>query len=148
MTERPTLEAPARVSNPLEELAQAHEIEALSLLVQTMRDPTVKPEHRLKAAEAVMDRARGKARQPAAKDPRDPKKQKAIALSVDQLLKIVAKASERVAHADASRRTAQVLEGEFTPSPVRRPVNEHRIPAPVPPQPPADGGEDVDDLLK
>lgn len=126
---------PVPVGSTLETLAQAHENEALALYVETMRDPTVKIEHRLKAADAVLDRARGKARQPAQKEAR-PRETKAVRMSVDTLLKIVQKASQRVAHGDAVKVQAEVLEGEFTPAPRRRPVNEHALPAP-----------DVEDLL-
>lgn len=133
----PTLAAPT-----LEERAQAHENEALALLVETIRDPTVKREHRIKAAEAVLDRARGRPRQPQAKDPSQPKR-RAVQMSVETLLKIVQKSSERVAHADAVRREATVLEGEFTPSPRKRPVNEYaQLPAIVP-----GTSEEVEDLL-
>lgn len=128
-------------SNPLEALAQAAESEAFGLLVETIRDPEVKIEHRLKAAERILDQARGK---PKVAQPKDPtaRKLKAVQLSVDTLLKIVQTAQDRVAHQDAIRVEAQTLEGEFVPAARVRPVNQYALPAPVVP-----GTNEVDDLL-
>ena len=130
----------------LESLAQAHEGEAFALLVETVRDTEAKREHRLKAAELIMDRARGKPKQPTQKDPStSQRKQKAVSMSVDTLLKIVQKASTAVAHKDAITAQARVLEGEFVPVPKKRPVNEYaQVPAIVPATTP---GAEVDELL-
>lgn len=129
---------PVPVGSNLESLAQAHENEALALYVETMRNTEIKIEHRLKAADAVLNRARGMPRAPQQKDPNAQRNTKAVRMSVETLMKIVQKASARVAHSDAVRVQADVLEGEFTPAPRRRPVNEHALPAP----------SDVEDLLK
>lgn len=129
-------------TTPLEALAQAHEVEALSFLVETLRDPEAKRDIRLKAAQELLDRARGKPRVHQQKDPTQ-RKSKAIALSVDQLLKIVQKAGERVAHSDAIRKQADVLEGEFVPVVRKRPINEYaQVQAIVP------GTTEIDELLK
>lgn len=129
-------------ANNLEALAQAHEGEALALMVETMRDGTVKRDIRLKAAEALLDRARGKPRQPTQRDP-NRRTQKAVQMSVETLLKIVQGATARVEHQDATRAQAKILEGEFVPVTVKRPVNEYaQLPHIVP------GTSDVEDLLK
>lgn len=137
-------------SNKLEELAQAHEKEAFALLVEAIRDKDAKLEHRLAAANAIMDRARGKAKVAQPKDP-NPRKQKAISMSLDTLMKIAQGAINRTEQSDKTRREAAVLEGEFTPRPRPRPVNEYAaLPsanpateqAPAPPMPSA-----LDELL-
>lgn len=133
MTDTPT--------NNLEALAQAHEGEAFALLVETVRDPEAKLDQRLKAAERILDQARGKPKVAQAKDPAQ-RKLKAVQLSVDKLLAIVEGAQARVAHQDAIRDAARTLEGEFTPAPRKRPVNEYALPAPVVP-----GTNEVGDLL-
>lgn len=132
---------PAVQGNRLEELAQAHEGEAFALLVETIRDPKAKLEHKLKAAERILDQARGK---PKVAQPKDPttRKQKAVHMSVDTLLKIVQGAQQRVAQQDRNKAQAQVLEGEFVPVTRKRPMNEYQLPSPVVP-----GTNDVEDLL-
>lgn len=128
-------------ANKLEALAQAHEGEAFALLVEMIRDPEVKPEHRLRAAESIMDRARGKARQPVQKEPAQ-RKQKAVQMSVETLLKIAQGAVARTEQADRNRVEAKALEGEFVPVVRKRPVNQYALPAPIVP-----GTNDVEDLL-
>lgn len=136
---------PAR-TNTLEALAQAHEGEAFALLVEALRDPAVKMEHRIRAAETVMDRARGKAKAALPKDPSQ-RKPKAISMSVESLMKIVQGAQARTAQQDATRAQARILEGEFVPVVRKRPVNEwsgqERLPAPIVPG----TTDDVDELL-
>ena len=134
-------------ANTLEALAQAHEVEALSLLIDTLRNTDVKIEHRLKAAESVLERARGKPRQPVAKDPNGQRKTKAVSMSMDTLLGIVEKAQARVKHQDATRVQAQILEGEFVPAPRKRPVNEYAIQN-KPPVSDKQNTPNVDDLLR
>lgn len=130
-------------TNPLEALAQAAESEAFGLLVETIRDPEVKIEHRLKAAERILDQARGKPKVAAPKDPNQ-RKQKAVQMSVDTLMKIVQGAQQRVEQQDRNRLEAKTLEGEFVPVVRKRPVNEYAmLPAPVVPG----TKDDVGDLL-
>jgi hypothetical protein len=129
-------------SNQLEELAQLHEREAFALLVETVRDTDAKLEHRLKAAERILDQARGKPKVAAQKDPTQ-QKRKAVQMSVDTLLKIVQGAQQRTAILDKNRLEAKTLEGEFVPVARKRPVNEYQLPAPVVPG----TKDDVDNLL-
>lgn len=138
------LPATGPLSNRLEELAQAHEGEAFALLVETIRDKEQKMEHRLKAAERILDQARGKPKTALPKDPTQ-RKQKAVSMSIDTLMKIVQGATTRVELSDRNRRAAATLEAEFTPSPRKRPVNEYaaRLPASASPL----AQSDVDDLL-
>jgi hypothetical protein len=125
-------------ANRLEELAQAHELEAFALYVETVRDSEAKLEHRLKAADAILERARGK---PKVAQPKDPsqRKAKATQMSLEQLMKIAAGAVARVQHEDKLRVQAEALEGEFVPVVRKRPVNEYAL---VP------ATNDVEDLLK
>lgn len=132
---------PATLTN-LESLAQAHENEALALLIEAMRDPQVKMVDRIKAAGDILDRARGKAKTAPPKDPNQ-RRQKPVSMSVETLLKIVQGAQARVEHSDRTRREALVLEGEFVPSPRKRPINEYaQVQALVP-----GTTRDVEDLL-
>lgn len=128
-------------ANNLEALAQAHEGEAFALLVETIRDPKAKLEHKLKAAERILDQARGKPKVAQAKDPSQ-RKQKAVQMSLETLMKIAAGAMARTEQADRNRIEAKTLEGEFVPVVRKRPVNEYALPAPVVP-----GTKEVDDLL-
>lgn len=105
------------IRNPLEALAQAHEIEAFSLLVEVIRDKDMKIEHRIKAAQDVMDRARGKAKTVEKRDPNGKKQLKAISMSMDKLLQIAQGAIKRTAQADA-------IDAEFTRVGKKRPVNQ------------------------
>lgn len=140
----PALNAPA---NNLELLAQAHEGEAFALLVETIRDKDVKMEHRIRAAERILDQARGR---PKLAQPKDPtmRKQKAVNMSVDTLLAIVKGAAARTQAADRNRVEARILEGEFTPATRKRSVNEHALPAQASaPVVPGTKDPTVDDLL-
>lgn len=129
-------------ANRLEELAQAHESEAFALLVETIRDPEAKLEQRLKAAERILDQARGKPRQPVQKDTSQ-RKQKAVSMSLETLMKIAQGAVARTEQMDKNRVIAEAMEGEFVPVVRKRPVNEYaQLPAPVVP-----GTKDVEDLL-
>lgn len=127
-------------TNTLEALAQAHENEAFALLVETVRDKEAKLDMRLKAAERILDQARGKPKVVTPKDPSQ-RKQKAVSMSVETLMKIAQGAVVRTEHADRTRRQGVILEGEFTPAPRKRPVNEWALLDLVP------GTTDVDDLL-
>jgi membrane-bound lytic murein transglycosylase B len=135
-------------ANNLEALAQAHEGEAFALLVEIVRDKEAKHDVRIKAAERILDQARGK---PKVAQPHDPsrQKQKAVSMSVDTLMKIVQGAQARVAQTDQNRRQAEYLEGEFVPATRKRPVNEYQLasPAPTQPQPVVPGTKEIDDLL-
>jgi hypothetical protein len=135
-------------STNLESLAQACEGEALALLVETMRDKDQKIEHRLKAANDVLDRARGKPKVAAPKDPNAAKKTKAISMSIETLMRIAQGGMARVAAQEHTRRQGEVLEAEFVAQPRKRPVNEHAtrpslqsLPQPTAPD------SDTDDLL-
>lgn len=146
MPEQKQLPAPTLTS--LEQLAQAHENEAFALLVEAIRDPAVKMDHRLRAAEQILDRARGKARVPAQKDPAANRNKKAISMSVETLMKIAQGGMARVKHEDEQRKHAQVLEAEFVPCPVpRRPRNEYALPAPTDAPIVPGTKTDLDDLL-
>lgn len=118
--------------SPVEELARAHEREAVTLFVETIRDKALKPEHRLRAAENLLDRARGKAKVNSV-DPSKNKKRRAIELSEETLLKIVnARNGERRVRARTVK-PDEVIDGEFTPTPTRKvPRNEHALPNPSP----------------
>lgn len=130
---------PALAPTGLEALAQAHEREAFGLLVEIVRDPQAKAEARIKAAESILDRARGRARQQVARDPTT-RRQKAVSMSTDALLKLLEKAQKRTAHQDAVRVQAKILEGEFVPATRKLPRNEFAEPV-VP------GTKEVDELL-
>lgn len=128
--------------NPLEALAQAHEVEAFSLLVEVIRDPEAKTEQRLKAAELVLDRARGKTKAPETPK-RDPNRKhlKAISLSMDKLLQLAQGPMQRVKQQDA-------IEAQFTAAPARRrPVNEHALPAPTGAAARTATQQDIDEVL-
>lgn len=126
MTDRAT--QPTQSANTLEALAQAHEGEAFALLVETVRDKDTKIEHRLKAAERILDQARGKPKVALPKDPSQ-RRQKAISMDLDTLMKIAQGAMARTAQADQTKRIARTLEGEFVPVVRKRPMNEHATPA-------------------
>jgi hypothetical protein len=134
-------------SNNLELLAQAHEGEAFALLVEMIRDKDIKPDQRIRAAERILDQARGRPKVAMPKDP-TARKQKALSMSVDTLMAIVKGAAARTEQADRTRVQARILEGEFTPAPRKRPVNEYAVTPPTPaPTPVVPGTKDVDDLL-
>lgn len=81
----------------MEQLARAHEVEALSAVVEIMRDQTAKHEHRLKAADMVLERARGKSKNATPPPPTD-KKRKPLQMTTRDLMDIVkaAQASGRL----------------------------------------------------
>lgn len=143
-----TAPATPAATNQLEALAQAHENEAFALLVETVRDADAKLEHRLKAAERILDQARGKPKVAAQKEPPQ-RKQKAISMSLDTLMKIAQGAMTRTASADANKAQAKILEGEFVPVVRKRPVNEYaQLPAPTQPiVPGTKSSAELDDLL-
>lgn len=106
------LEAPP---TPMEALARAHEKEAFSLLVEIVRDPAVKPEHRIRAAQDILDRARGKSR--ATPPPQQQRKRKAVELSEETLLKMLEHIGKRqnavaAVKPEPHRREPIVFEGE------------------------------------
>jgi hypothetical protein len=125
--------------NPLEALAQAHEGEAFALLVEVVRDPEAKTPDRLKAAERILDQARGKPKTIEKRDPSDRKKLKAISLSMDKLLELAQGKMKQVAQADA-------IEAQFTEV-RKRPVNPYQLPAPVVPGTKAASQAELDELL-
>ena len=90
----------APVDSTVEALAKLHAKEALSVQVEIMRDPDVKPEIRLKAADSVLDRGVGR---PSRAVVYVPAKQRTAAqlasMSDEQLLALAAQARAQQAQA-------------------------------------------------
>lgn len=124
-------------ASQLELLARTHEKEAFSLLIETIRDETVKREIRLKAAERVLDQARGKPKVAVAPPPR--KAAKVVELSEETLLKLVQGGGQKKAGRSKRADKSEVIDGEFTPAAKPRPRNEYAV---LEYTPPADASEE------
>lgn len=101
--------------NPVEQRARTHEIEAVDTLVKVMRNDAARDADKIKAAESILDRARGKSI-PTQQTPANAKKKRVVELSEEMLLKLVKRGAQRAKQIEAKPvRTGEIIEAEFTP---------------------------------